>query len=639
MQADKHSELLDYFCFDNFGVTGLRCLRSVLLGTLALVLGSTAGLAEKRVALVIGNSDYQNVARLANPANDAAAMAAIFKKAKFDEVELRNDLSATAMRRALRDFADKARDADIAVVYYAGHGIEVDGNNYLIPIDAQLDRDTDVYDETFALDRILVAVEPAKQLRLVILDACRDNPFSKTMKRTVGSRAIGRGLAKVEPSSPNTMIAFAAKAGFTASDGESKNSPFAAALVKHLATPGLDLRKAFGYVRDDVLKVTNNKQEPFVYGSLGGNDVALVPAVAIAAPPTATAPAANTDANSAIRRDYELAERVGTREAWDFFIATYPDGFYAKLAQAQRNKMTAEEARLKATEKARVAQDEQTRLAIEGAKAAEQTKAAAQARAAEEARVAAEKKKALEDTRVAEAEKIKAAAQAKAAEDARIAEVKVKAAEQKLAEQKSKDDTKADNRQIGPIASLTPPDQAGQTAPKLEPATAVAGADIPRLLQTELRRVGCNVGAVDGNWNAAAQKSMALFNQSAGTKLDVKVASLDALDVVKSKSARICPLICDHGFKADGERCVKVTCKAGFEVGDDNTCERIEVKKPVAKRDSGKGTADKPAEKPKSSGEGQYVCGPGGCRAVAKGCRLERRPGYQGMMYNAEVCG
>jgi uncharacterized caspase-like protein len=102
----------------------------------------------------------------------------------------------------------------VAVIYYAGHRIELDGTNYLVPVDATLETDTDVYDETFALDRVLVAVEPAKQLRLVILDACRDNPFAKTMKRTIGSRAIGRGLAKVEPSSPNTMIAFAAKAGF-----------------------------------------------------------------------------------------------------------------------------------------------------------------------------------------------------------------------------------------------------------------------------------------------------------------------------------------------------------------------------------------------------------------------------------------
>ena len=187
---------------------------------------------------------------------------------------------AAETRRALRDFADRARDADIAVVYYAGHGIEVDGANYLIPVDAKLERDTDVYDEALSLDRVLVAIEPAKQLRLVILDACRDNPFSKTMKRTIASRAIGQGLAKVEPTSPNTLIAYSAKAGSTAADGDGKNSPFTPALAKHLATPGLDVRRAFGFVRDDVLKNTGNRQEPFVYGSLGGDDVPLVPAQA-----------------------------------------------------------------------------------------------------------------------------------------------------------------------------------------------------------------------------------------------------------------------------------------------------------------------------------------------------------------------
>jgi uncharacterized caspase-like protein len=248
----------------------MRAIAAIVLAVWSTWLFSQPAFADKRVALVIGNSAYKNVNRLKNPANDAAAVVAMFKKAGFDSVDLRLDVSATDMRRALREFGNKTRDADVAVIYYAGHGIELDGTNYLIPVDAQLETDTDVFDETFALDRVLVAVEPAKQLRLVILDACRDNPFSKTMKRTMGSRAIGRGLAKVEPSSPNTMIAFAAKAGSTASDGDSKNSPFATALVEHLTQPGLDLRKAFGFVRDDVLKATGNTQEPFVYGSLGG---------------------------------------------------------------------------------------------------------------------------------------------------------------------------------------------------------------------------------------------------------------------------------------------------------------------------------------------------------------------------------
>src|ERR1700681_1358397 len=250
----------------------MRAIAAIVLAVWSIWIFSQPAFADKRVALVIGNSAYKNVNRLKNPANDAAAIVAVFKAAGFDSVDLRQDLNVVEMRRALREFGNKARDADVAVIYYAGHGIELDGTNYLIPVDATLETDTDVLDETFPLDRVLFAVEPAKQLRLIILDACRDNPFAKTMKRTIGSRAIGRGLAKVEPSRPNTMIAFAAKAGSTASAGEGKNIPFATALVEHLAKPGLDLRKAFGFVRDDVLKATNNMQEPFVYGSLGGND-------------------------------------------------------------------------------------------------------------------------------------------------------------------------------------------------------------------------------------------------------------------------------------------------------------------------------------------------------------------------------
>src|SRR5438552_1937959 len=189
----------------------------------ALLFVSEPAFAEKRVALVLGNSAYQNVAPLPNPVNDGAMIAATLKDAGFDVVDSRQDLPAAEIRRALRDFADRARDADIAVVYYAGHGIEVDGANYLIPVDAKLERDTDVYDEALSLDRVLVAIEPVKRLRLVILDACRDNPFTKSMKRTVASRGIERGLARVEPTSPNLLIAYSAKAGSTATDGIGKN--------------------------------------------------------------------------------------------------------------------------------------------------------------------------------------------------------------------------------------------------------------------------------------------------------------------------------------------------------------------------------------------------------------------------------
>ena len=253
--------------------------RSAIAFLMSMLLRPEAALAEKRVALVIGNGAYLNVGRLSNPARDADAMEALFRAASFDVVEVKRDLSAISMRRALRDFADRVRDADIAVVFYAGHGIEVNGTNYLIPVDATLERDLDVEDEAISLERVMLILEQAKRLRLVILDACRDNPFVRSMRRTIAGRSIGRGLAEVRVLTADTLIAFAAKAGFTAADGQGTNSPYTTALVKHLPTTGLDVRLALGRVRDEVLKSTRNGQEPFVYGSLGGAEIALVSAI------------------------------------------------------------------------------------------------------------------------------------------------------------------------------------------------------------------------------------------------------------------------------------------------------------------------------------------------------------------------
>lgn len=488
---------------------------------LCFCLLSQAALAEKRVALVIGNSAYQNTSRLDNPVRDADAMRAILKDAGFDAVEFRRDLKATEMRRALRDFSDQARDADVAIVYFAGHGIEVDGMNYLVPTDAILERDIDTYDEAIALDRVLTVIEPARRLRLVILDACRDNPFSRTMKRTLASRAVGRGLAKVEPANPNTLIAFAAKAGSTASDGGGKNSPFTAALIRHLPKPGLDMRKAFGFTRDDVLKATNNKQEPFIYGSLGGDDYALVPAK-----PVAPAVAAGD-----VRRDYELALQVGTGSAWAAFLRAYPDGFYADLARVQLEKLAP------------------------------------------------------------------AASAAPAKPDDEAAKSKDKAANE--------------------VASLT----------KADPAPGVSPAEITRRLQAELSRVGCYSGPADGSWSAAAQQSIALFNKAAGTRLDAKNPGADALDTLKSKTTRVCPLICDHGYKADGETCTRVTCAAGHEVGNDNTCRRIAPERPAARRDAPRPArperaVQQPAPAPAPQATGRVFCDQGGCRPVPRGCQV-----------------
>jgi Caspase domain len=303
-------------------------------GTLA-VSSVSAG---QRVALVIGNSKYRNVDRLPKTINDAMAMVALFHKAGFDVVKWRVDLDVTEFRRTVRDFMVTAQSADIAVVYYAGHGIEQGGTNYLIPVDAKLLSDYDADDEAISLDRIILALQPARQLRLIILDACRENPFSARGNRSIVTRAIANGLAKIEPSTPDTLIAYAAKAGSLSYEGNGPNSPFTTALVKHLAEPGLDIRLALGKVRDEVLKNTGNRQEPFVYGSLGGDAVSLVSAPE----PKASRPAAAAvDPNLAAQRDYEMAERVQTPQAWESFLAVHSNGFYADLAREQLGKLIA----------------------------------------------------------------------------------------------------------------------------------------------------------------------------------------------------------------------------------------------------------------------------------------------------------
>jgi uncharacterized caspase-like protein len=205
---------------------------AVFGGAFLLALSATAAFAEKRVALVLGNSGYQNVARLPNPSSDARAIAQLLRDAGFDFVDLQIDVGNLDFKRAMRRFEDIARDADIAVVYYAGHGIELGGINYMVPVDARLASDRDAQDEAISLDRITDAVEPAKRLRLVILDACRDNPFVVSMRRQrTASRGIGSGLGKVEPPGTDTLIAYAAKAGSTADDGVGEHSPFTTALL------------------------------------------------------------------------------------------------------------------------------------------------------------------------------------------------------------------------------------------------------------------------------------------------------------------------------------------------------------------------------------------------------------------------
>ncbi|MET4390382.1 putative caspase-like protein [Bradyrhizobium sp. F1.4.3] len=546
-------------------------MRSAFLLLLALIfsMSADAAWAGKRVALIIGVSEYRQVPRLANPVRDADAMTALFKNAGFDTVDSRRDLGITELRRAIREFSATSQDADVAVVYYAGHGMEVDGVNYLVPADARLASDFDIEDEAISLDRVMRALDGAKRLKLVILDACRDNPFAITMKRTVASRAIGRGLAKVEPSMSDTLIAFAAKAGAVASDGDGQNSPFATALVRNIAEPGLDLRIAFGRVRDEVLKATGNRQEPFVYGSLGGDTVALVPRVA--------------DPEAEARVDYELAAQVGTKEAWDSFMAKHQAGFFANLARGQTSKLeAAQQSRAKADDAKRQAEELAAQKAADFRRQLEEQSARQTAEAKQKlseqakhdldearAQIAEQAKKELDEAR-------RQVEQARQQADAARIQVdtarRQAAADAQVQVEQAKRDAKARAKdKAEKLAALTPNQPAA-----LEPAPAAAPmmdpADIARLLQAHLKRVGCNPGNVDGKWDDGSRNALELFNKNADTHFDVKLASLDALDSVRSKTDRICPLVCPRGQRTEGDRCVQIGCASGYVLNASGAC-------------------------------------------------------------------
>ena len=232
--------------------------------------------AGKRVALVMGNSAYVNAPALPNPRNDAEDMAAALERLGF-EVIRGMDLDREGMEDVVDRFGAAADGADLALVFYAGHGIQVAGENYALPVDAHLRSERDLR-RAMPLSWLVQEAGRAQQLGLVILDACRNNPLADEMKQGLGATrafVVGRGLARLEDAPTNTLIAYATSADATADDGSDRNSPYTAALLRHIPTAGLEIRQLFGRVRDSVMEATNNGQTPFTYGSLGGDAIYL----------------------------------------------------------------------------------------------------------------------------------------------------------------------------------------------------------------------------------------------------------------------------------------------------------------------------------------------------------------------------
>ncbi|ULJ76495.1 caspase family protein [Rhizobium gallicum] len=306
----------------------MQCLRIAL--TILLVLMCSQALAEKRVALVIGNSAYQHVPMLPNPGNDAGDMAAKLRDLGF-EVVVGSDLDLAGVRRTIGDFVSSLDGADIALFYYAGHGLQVNGENYIAPVDAKLLSYIDLEFEAVPMDLILSAMERTTRVNLVFLDACRDNPLAVNLARSMGTRSfsVGRGLAKVG-SGVGSLIAFATQPGNVALDGEGRNSPFTAALLRHLGKPGRDITRELIDVRRDVLQATHGKQVPWDNSSLTG-EVVLKPLAKLG---PAIADTGRTD-NAAELAFWDTIKASTDRDFFDAYLQQYPNGLFVSLAKAK----------------------------------------------------------------------------------------------------------------------------------------------------------------------------------------------------------------------------------------------------------------------------------------------------------------
>ncbi len=421
-----------------------------LLCALAAVLAPVSAQANKRIALVIGNAAYLNTAPLNNPSNDAEDIGGVLKRLGFEVVEGRN-LDKRHMERLIRDFGKKVTGADVALFFYAGHGLQVNGQNYLVPTDARLASEGDVDFESLPLSLVLKQMEREAKTSIVILDACRDNPLARNLARTMGTRStsVGQGLAEVR-TGVGTLIAFSTQPGYVALDGEGRNSPYTEALLKNAEIPGKDISAVLVEVRNEVLKATEGKQVPWEHTSLTGQvylRALKAPAASQSGPP----------ASRSYDKELEIAFWNSVKDSKspavvEAYLERYPDGTFAGLAHV-----------------------------LVG-----QLKQAAQSR--EETR---------KSTRV----------------------------------------------------SALP-------APQATPQPAADPERLVRSLQSELKRVGCDPGPIDGIWGSQAKEALGSFARSAKLALSTEEATSAALDAVTSRKERVCPVECGQGEKEVDGRCI-----------------------------------------------------------------------------------
>ena len=569
-----------------------RAFQRLACTFLILLLSAFPAMSEKRVALVIGNGAYQSTPALANPANDAGDMAAALKEVGF-EVILAKDVDNRAMERAIVQFARLSQDADASLFYYAGHGIQHRGNNYLVPIDARLEDEFSLNFELARVSDVISALEQARGVKILVLDACRNNPLADKLTRLSASRQFGaaRGLARID-AIRGMIIAYATQPDQVAVDGTGRNSPFTRALLKQIAEPGVEIGTLFRRVAMDVNHATGGRQLPELSVSLFGefylntretdlqawakirntDDPAALQEFMQQYPRSALA----TDARmrmAAIER--ENAERERLRRLKEERERVQREKERLEREQAERDRLEAERKRLEAEqlERERLAreaaartQSEQERLEaerIERERLARETAERERMRKeqerllreyAERERLARERlareiaeREQRERQRLAkefaEREKEREEQERQWRERAEKAQREREALARQLAEREQRDRERQESEaaERARLALLSKPDApvapvAPDTAkPREEP-------DISRELQKELQRVGCYTGPIDGQWGPKSEAALRSFLRITGDAKTVPRPEPGTLAAVAARKDRACPV-------------------------------------------------------------------------------------------------
>ena len=494
----------------------------MVVGVLMTALLPVEAMAERRVALVIGNSAYSHATTLRNPGNDASDVAETLRKLGFD-VTLGVDLDQQNFARTIEQFARSLDDADVGLFFYAGHGLQMNDKNYLVSTNAKLENEFLLSSETIELDAIVRLMESKSPINLVFLDACRNNPLTENLRRSLTSlkrsAQLGRGLARMEASGRDTLVAFAAAPGQEAGDGADRNSPFTASLLKHLPKPGVEVSVMLKDVAADVRRDTRNSQRPqqlsdmtkaFYFAKLeqtAATKVDVPPAPELIAKPPVAPQSSGVDDRALDVAFWNASQSANDCDAVRAYLQRFPNGVFVELGKLSERRLCAAQRKVTMSESA---DRPEPAPSLNGPPPAPLVPAAPTL-----------------------------------SSDASVPAVL-----------------------SPPAARVTaPPAGAAIMAALPEPAssapapTRVAGptpAELARAVQLELYRLGCGTSEADGKWNKSTREGLRRFSKAVRVKLDLDAPSDAAIAALQKQEGRVCPLECGRGFQARGNSCVAI---------------------------------------------------------------------------------